>query len=241
MQITWYGHSAFRLDFAGKAVLIDPFFTGNPAFVSDKAAAIKGVTHIVLTHGHGDHVGDTLDIAKSTGVPVITNYDLCMWLAAQGLEIVGRANTGAEALELAARLTPDVALVDIELDEEDGIELSHELASHAPVHVAMGNNDRPTVAELGALDEVSLDLEGIRLAMVHDAGPRDGRDRRMRRRFPEADLVVFGHSHIPLDVRDGAVHLFNPGSPTWKRRQPRPTFGWIEIEGADIRSRIVEL
>ena len=65
MQITWFGHSAFRLDFGGHAVLIDPFFTGNPAFVSDKAAAIKGVTHIVLTHGHGDHVGDTLDIAKA--------------------------------------------------------------------------------------------------------------------------------------------------------------------------------
>ena len=70
MQITWYGHSAFRLDFAGKAVLIDPFFTGNPAFVSDKAAAIKGVSHIVLTHGHGDHVGDTLDIAKQNGATV---------------------------------------------------------------------------------------------------------------------------------------------------------------------------
>ena len=53
MQITWYGHSAFRLDFARHAILIDPFFTGNPAFVSDKASAIKGVNHIVLTHGHG--------------------------------------------------------------------------------------------------------------------------------------------------------------------------------------------
>src|SRR6266567_3047412 len=59
MQITWFGHSAFRLDFGDTAVLIDPFFTGNPAFVSDKAAAIKGVTHVLLTHGHGDHVGDS--------------------------------------------------------------------------------------------------------------------------------------------------------------------------------------
>ncbi|MEA2986173.1 MAG: hypothetical protein QOD94_2427, partial [Alphaproteobacteria bacterium] len=66
MQITWYGHSAFRLDFKDQAVLIDPFFTGNPAFTSDKAAAIKGVSHILLTHGHSDHVGDTLDIAKHT-------------------------------------------------------------------------------------------------------------------------------------------------------------------------------
>ena len=94
MQITWYGHSAFRLDFGGKAVLIDPFFTGNPAFVSDKAEAIKGVTHIVLTHGHADHVGDTLDIAKKTGAPVIANYDLCMWLAGQGLEKFDPMNTG---------------------------------------------------------------------------------------------------------------------------------------------------
>jgi L-ascorbate metabolism protein UlaG (beta-lactamase superfamily) len=94
MQITWYGHSAFRLDFGGKAVLIDPFFTGNPAFVSDKAAAIKGVSNIVLTHGHGDHVGDTLDIAKQNGATVTTNYDLCMWLAAKGLEKFNPMNTG---------------------------------------------------------------------------------------------------------------------------------------------------
>jgi L-ascorbate metabolism protein UlaG (beta-lactamase superfamily) len=94
MQITWYGHSAFRLDFAGTAVLIDPFFTGNPAFVSDKAAAIRNVTHIVLTHGHADHVGDTLDIAKTNSATVTTNYDLCMWLAAQGLEKFNPMNTG---------------------------------------------------------------------------------------------------------------------------------------------------
>ncbi|HZC58085.1 MAG TPA: metal-dependent hydrolase [Xanthobacteraceae bacterium] len=94
MQITWYGHSAFRLDFAGQAVLIDPFFTGNPAFVSDKATAIKGVAHIVLTHGHADHVGDALDIAKSNGATVTTSYDLGMWLMSKGLEKLNPMNTG---------------------------------------------------------------------------------------------------------------------------------------------------
>jgi len=94
MQITWYGHSAFRLDFGGHAVLIDPFFTGNPAFVSDKAAAGKGVKHIVLTHGHGDHVGDTLDIARSNGATVTTNYDLGIWLVSKGLQNLNPMNTG---------------------------------------------------------------------------------------------------------------------------------------------------
>src|SRR5262245_64466560 len=94
MRITWYGHSAFRLDFGKSAVLIDPFFTGNPAFVSDRAAAIKGVTHIVLTHGHGDHVGDTLEIARETGAPVVANYDLCMWLNGKGLQKFDPMNTG---------------------------------------------------------------------------------------------------------------------------------------------------
>jgi L-ascorbate metabolism protein UlaG (beta-lactamase superfamily) len=94
MQITWFGHSAFRLDFADKHVLIDPFFTGNPAFTGDGAAAIAGVTHVLVTHGHGDHVGDTVDIAKETGALVVTNYDLCMWLASKGVETFSPMNTG---------------------------------------------------------------------------------------------------------------------------------------------------
>lgn len=94
MQITWYGHSAFRLDFGGNAVLIDPFFTGNPAFVSDPREAMQGVKHVVLTHGHADHVGDALDIAKQNEATVTTNYDLCMWLAGKGLQKMNPMNTG---------------------------------------------------------------------------------------------------------------------------------------------------
>ena len=84
----------FSHNFAGQAVLIDPFFTGNSVFVSDKAQAIKGVANIVLTHGHGDHVGDALDIAKTNSATVTTNYDLGMWLVSKGLEKLNPMNTG---------------------------------------------------------------------------------------------------------------------------------------------------
>ncbi|WP_298967304.1 metal-dependent hydrolase [uncultured Methylobacterium sp.] len=94
MRITWFGHSAFRLDFGSSHVLIDPFFTGNPAFDGDRAKAVAGATHILVTHGHGDHVGDTVEIAGETGAKVVTNYDLCMWLGSKGLEALDPMNTG---------------------------------------------------------------------------------------------------------------------------------------------------
>lgn len=94
MKLTWFGHSNFRVEVKGAVILIDPFFTGNPAFAGDRAAAIKGATHILITHGHGDHVGDTLEIAAATGATVATNYDLCMWLASKGLKTFSPMNTG---------------------------------------------------------------------------------------------------------------------------------------------------
>ncbi len=63
----------------------------------------------------------------------------------------------------------------------------------------------------------------------------------MRRRFPRADLLVYGHSHIPIDMEADGLRLFNPGSPTWKRRQPEPTYGMLDISGGRIRSRIVPI
>jgi L-ascorbate metabolism protein UlaG (beta-lactamase superfamily) len=94
MKITWLGHSAFRLDTAKASILIDPFFTGNPGFGGlDRKDATAGVTHILLTHGHGDHVGDALQIADETGATVVANFDLCMWLAQKGLKNFSPGNT----------------------------------------------------------------------------------------------------------------------------------------------------
>jgi len=105
-----------------------------------------------------------------------------------------------------------------------------ELAQYAPVVAVIGNNDRPDVAAWGATPSAELDLDGLHVAMLHDSGPAIGRLARMRKAFPEADLVVFGHSHIPLDESAGGLRIFNPGSPTDRRRQPRGTIGVLHIE-----------
>jgi uncharacterized protein len=109
-----------------------------------------------------------------------------------------------------------------------------ELAAFAPVRAVLGNNDDPDVAAWGAPATLELDLDGLAVGMVHDAGPAAGRTRRLRRRFPTAELVVFGHSHIPLDVAGEGVRIFNPGSPTDKRRQPRGTMGLLAVEAGRL-------
>ena len=117
-----------------------------------------------------------------------------------------------------------------------------ELATYAPVRVVLGNNDRPEVAAWGALETLELELEGLRVGMIHDSGPAGGRAARMRRRFPAADVVVFGHSHIPMDGSEEGLRIFNPGSPTDKRRQPYGTLGELVIlDGRLVQATIVEL
>jgi len=82
--LTWYGHAALGLDTAGKHILVDPFFKGNPAatITPDKAAA----DYILISHGHSDHVGDTLAIARRTGALTISNAEICAWLGKQGIQ-----------------------------------------------------------------------------------------------------------------------------------------------------------
>ena len=126
MKLTWYGHSAFRIETQEARVLIDPFFSGNPVFdESWRAGALDGLTHICLTHGHGDHVGDTIDIAKATGATVIANADLTTWLAKRGVEKTDPGNTGGTVQHPGFSMTWVQAFHSSAHVDEDGV--SHDL------------------------------------------------------------------------------------------------------------------
>lgn len=148
------------------------------------------------------------------------------------------------ARELPTALVPALRRADLILHagDVDRAFLLDELSAYAPVCVALGNNDHPDVAAWGAKEAVRLDLDGVAVAMVHDSGSRAGREARMRRRFPEARVVVFGHSHIPWNATTPFGQLLlNPGSPTWRRRQPFPTYGVLTISRGRVSARILEL
>ena len=91
-QLTWYGHSAFRLETGGDRILIDPFFTDN--IFSSISADEVDADFILITHGHGDHVGDAVSIARRTGALIISNFEICNWMQAQGVEHIHPQHIG---------------------------------------------------------------------------------------------------------------------------------------------------
>lgn len=94
MKLIWLGHSAFRLETGSSVVLIDPFLSGNEKFTGSFDEAVAGCTHVVLTHGHDDHVGDTVEICKKTGAKVVAVFELAMYLNGQGVANIDPTNPG---------------------------------------------------------------------------------------------------------------------------------------------------
>jgi putative phosphoesterase len=125
--------------------------------------------------------------------------------------------------------------VDVVLHAGDVLtqDLLDELGGFAPVHAVLGNNDTTLV---GVLPEtLTLDLDGVAVAMVHETGATKGRAARVHRRFPDAAVVIYGHSHAPCDeVGVDGQRLFNPGSPTERRRAPVHTYGQLHCDSGQI-------
>ena len=144
------------------------------------------------------------------------------------------------ACALPEELVPYLRKADLILHAGDLIEASvlDELSLYAPVRAVKGNMDPPDV---NLPETLEFDFGGAWIAMIHDSGRKEGRRRRLKRRFPDARVVVFGHSHAPFLEDENGLLLLNPGSPTDKRRQPRHTFALLRTEEGDVRAEIVVL
>ena len=129
----------------------------------------------------------------------------------------------------------------IHLGDFSTVPTYEEIGALGPELVAVhGNVDEPALRRR-LPERLEFDVAGVKLALIHDAGPRQGRLARMRRAFPDADAVLFGHSHLPLHEREGGFQIFNAGSPTERRRAPSHTMGIATIRGGAVRLRHVEL
>ena len=137
-------------------------------------------------------------------------------------------------------LVPHLESADLILHAGDLLveDVLYELESYAPVRAVKGNVDG---GDVRLPETLEFEAGGVAVAMIHDSGPKKGRSGRMRRRFPGARVVVFGHSHIPwLEDEDGLM-LLNPGSPTDRRRAPDHTFALLHVEAGGIRAEVLAL
>jgi putative phosphoesterase len=150
--------------------------------------------------------------------------------------VIADTHMPRRARALPEGLIPHLERADLILHAGDLMDpaLLDELAEYAPVRAVRGNLDPPELPET-----LEFGFGGIRVAMIHDSGRRQGRRRRLRRRFPEARVVIFGHSHIPFLEDACGLMLLNPGSPTDRRRQLRHTFALLHARAGRVRAEIL--
>jgi putative phosphoesterase len=151
-------------------------------------------------------------------------------------------------LPRGARRIPDACLAhltsaDLILHAGDfvSIEALEEIEAIGPPLAAVHGNVDAEQVRRRLPAERTVDAGGVKIAMVHDAGSSRGRMERMRARFPDATAVVYGHSHIPHHEEADGFQLFNPGSPTDRRRQPRHTMGLARVEDGRVSFELLAL
>jgi len=152
------------------------------------------------------------------------------------LLLIADTHVPTRARQLPERLWAQVESADLVIHAGDWVvpELMDEMESRATRLLACyGNNDGERLR--ARLPEVATEvIEGVRVGVVHETGPRAGREARMRAAYPDLDLLVFGHSHIPWDTTQDGLRLLNPGSPTDRRRQPHRTYVTLTIQDSRV-------
>lgn len=171
MKITWLGHSGFRIEIGDQVLLVDPWLVGNPMFPEDqKEAAIAGATHILVSHGHGDHAGTALDIAKELNIPAVGIYDLMnWWQATKGVDTVG-FNKGGTVMLGTVAVTMVNATHSSSLDGKDGpvyagSEAGFMIAGEG--HVIYFSGDTDVMADMGVFEDLHHPDIGILCAGGH--------------------------------------------------------------------------
>lgn len=148
----------------------------------------------------------------------------------------------ARVLPSEVRAAADAADLTVHAGDWVSASVLDDLLAHGPALGVWGNNDGPDLR--ARLPEIArADVEGLRIAVIHETGEARARERRMDEQFGDVDLLVFGHSHIPWDTRTpGGLRLLNPGSPTDRRRQPHKTFMTAIADAGELRDvALVEL
>jgi L-ascorbate metabolism protein UlaG (beta-lactamase superfamily) len=229
MKITWFGQSAFRLEFGSSVVLIDPFLTGNPSFKGDAEAAAAGATHVVLTHGHGDHVGDTVAITKKTGAKLVATFELCQYLGAKGVQSTDPMNTGGttdqgeftvsltQALHSSSEMDDKGVLQNLGLP--NGVVVTPKVKGE-PVVYHMGDtdifSDMALIAEIYEPEVVMVPM-GDRFTM----GPKTAA-LAMRRFLPRARIVLPCHyATFPPLVQSAEPFIKEMGDQAGRVRAPK--------------------
>ncbi|ULB10330.1 metal-dependent hydrolase [Cereibacter azotoformans] len=171
MKITWLGHSGFRIEIEEAVLLVDPWLSGNPMFpIERRDEAIAGATHILLTHGHGDHSGDAVAIASELGLPIVGIYDLVTWLQSRdGVDGIGFNKGGTVTLD-GARVTMVHATHSSSIMGEagpvyTGTESGYMIAGEG--HVIYASGDTDIMADMGWMGEYHRPDIGILAAGGH--------------------------------------------------------------------------
>ena len=171
----------------------------------------------------------------AAGSPVIARRGVPA-LSETIVAIIGDTHLPRGRRRLPEECVERIAASDLVIHTGDfsALEAYEQIAAIAARLVAVHGNVDDAELRRRLPDRTEIDLDGVRIGVIHDAGPSRGRLARLRRVFPVCDAVVFGHSHLPLLETDGGFQIFNPGSPTDRRRQPRHTMGIATVRGGRV-------